>query len=75
MGSEYIYKVWDTQTETYWKSFKGRSAWSQPHHAAAAWNCGNWNVTDYYDPIRDLKFKEQTRFVIHKFELVQVPYG
>lgn len=74
MGSEYVYKIWDTEREKYWKSRHGKQQWSQPHHAALAWNNKRHSPAYFPTGLPTTVFAGQRRYVIHKFELVQVEY-
>ena len=61
----YVYRVFDTKTETYWKAPGGKVVWNAPGHAKNSWN----SARCYGDRS---KFNDQSRYVIHKFKLERV---
>lgn len=52
-----IYRVYDTQENTYWSNRKGKTTWNTPAAAKNAWNVV---VPGLKDPV----FNQQTRFIV-----------
>lgn len=65
MTTKYVYKVFDTQTNKYWSSDTS-SIFITPGAAKYSWYVKrNWLY-------KVSTFNDQSRFVIHKFELKKV---
>lgn len=58
----FVYRVWDTQAHRYWVTWK-QDAWFTQPAAKSAW-------TRNY--ISNVRFNNQSRFVIRKFALSEV---
>lgn len=58
-----VYRVYDTLNSEYWHSNKGKTIWPLAGSAKNAWNITSASIT--------FNHPAQTRFIIHKFELVR----
>ena len=53
-----LFRVLDTETNEYWKTFGGKSVWNKAGHAKSAWTTTHYRIG---------KFDTQSRYVIMKF--------
>lgn len=67
-----LYLVYDSQTDEWWETPKGKKAWNAANHAKNAVNANPpewmWGKDRFGRPSRyhGIKFSEQTRLVVHK---------
>ena len=63
MNGPIVYRIFDTEKQEYWETFK-QKVWLKPGSAKNAWNVG------YYQHYTEkVVFNKQSRFVIHAFNL------
>lgn len=64
LNNPVLFRVFDTKSQTYWVSPKGKHVWSASAYAKNAWNCAcSWGGRG--------KFDDQPNLEVHKFRLIQ----
>lgn len=68
-NTDTLFRIYDTRTNQYWANWRGKKLFNQPGHAINSANKNNLCRNDFTNA--PCGFKEQSRYIIREFRLVE----